>query len=192
MGDHLHERGAGVGGEMLAVCLERVPRQLQAHLPGDSIGRGLQKVGPGAEQLKPGEEVLTAYPRKWCDFAEALVGDEATGVSAGVRRAPECCQLSCVSRLASRSAAAWSLLFSRSSNYCIQRARSPVDCPAGGLGDVRYRDRLWLERLSSSSRGARRCSAVVRRPRTAACSAATRRAVASAIATRSCKAANWP
>ena len=87
LGRHLLERGAGVGGEMLAVCLERVPRQLQAQLPGDSIGRGLQKVGPGAEQLKPGEEVLTAYPRKWFDVAEALVGDEAAGVCAGGRRA---------------------------------------------------------------------------------------------------------
>ncbi len=73
---------AGVGGEMLAIYLERVPRQLQAQLPGYIIGEGLQEVGPGAEQLKPGEGALTAYRRKWFYVAEALVGDEAAGVSA--------------------------------------------------------------------------------------------------------------
>jgi hypothetical protein len=65
-----------------------------------------------------------------------------------------------------------------------------VGCPAGELGGVRDRDRLCLERVSSSSLAARRCSAVVRRPRAVACSAATRRAVASAIAARICKEAN--
>jgi hypothetical protein len=69
----------------LVVSLERIPRQLQAQLPGDIIRRGLQKSGPGAELLKPGEEVLTACPRKRFDFIEALVGDEAAGVAAGGR-----------------------------------------------------------------------------------------------------------
>ena len=74
-------------------------RQRQQTFCRPREGRGLQKIGSGAEQLKPEEEFLAANTRKWCDFAEALVRDEAAGVSAGVRRAPECYQLSCVLHL---------------------------------------------------------------------------------------------
>ena len=65
-----------------------------------------------------------------------------------------------------------------------KRARSDVVCPAGELGGVRDLDRLGLclERVSSSSLAAKRCCAITS---WLACSAATMRAVASAMAARS-------
>jgi hypothetical protein len=51
LGRHLLEREAGIGGETFVTCLERIPRQLQAQLPGGDI---IQKGGPVAVETRGG------------------------------------------------------------------------------------------------------------------------------------------
>jgi hypothetical protein len=168
----------------LVICQERIPRQFHAQLPGDILGWGLQEGGPGTKLLEPGEGLITC-PRKLFDFAEALVRDEATGRAAsGDSPRPSwlawCSSLMTGIPVCNRQPTNGRRGGSKQPPNGKPGGRHSMrpswprfgdHRPKGELGGVLDLDRLCLERVSSRSLAAKRWAV--------ACSAATRRAVAS-------------